>query len=67
MHRMQRRLLLGRATAYGLRKRGLINAVRKPSRRAVSTRVRVLRELLDDAHARIRGLERSLARFTSEL
>ena len=67
MHRIQRRLMLGRATPYGLRKLGLIGAVRKPSRRAVSARVRVLRELLDDAHVRIRGLERALERFTSKL
>jgi hypothetical protein len=29
----------------------------------VSTRIRVLRELLDQAHARIRALERALARL----
>jgi hypothetical protein len=67
MHRNQRRVILGRATPSGVRKRDLISAVRKPSRLAVSARVRVLRELLDAAHARIRGLERALERFTSKL
>jgi len=67
MHRMQRKLLSGRDTAYGLRKRGLIGAIRKPTRRAVSARLRVLRELLDDAHGRIRMLERAIARLTSRL
>ena len=64
---MQRKVLLGRGTAYRLRKRGFIGIARKPTRRAVSARLRVLRELLDDAHARIRMLERAIARLTSRL
>ena len=67
MVRMQRKLLLGGSTAFGLRKRGLTGAVLKPSRRTASARLRVLRELLDDAHARIRALERAIASLTSRL
>ena len=67
MHRMHHKLLLGRGAAQGLRKRGLVGFARKPTRRAVSARLQVLRELLDDAHARIRMLERAIGRLKSKL
>jgi hypothetical protein len=64
---MQHKLLIGRSAARGLRKPGLVGFARKPTRRAVSARQQVLRELLDDAHARIRMLERAIGRLTSKL
>lgn len=51
----------------GTHKRRVPGARRAPRRDMVSTRIRVLRELLDQAHARIRALERALARLIARL
>lgn len=51
----------------GTRKQHVPGARRAPRRDMVSTRIRVLRELLDQAHARIRALERALARLIARL
>lgn len=68
MRGMQRKPLLSKSQSLaGLRSGiSLWKADRLPMRGA-SAREKVLRELLDEAHERIRRLERALARFKNEL
>jgi hypothetical protein len=64
MFGMRRKLSHGRDSEYAWRGAWRIGAVRLLRRRTATARERVLRELLDDAHRRIRELERTLARLT---
>lgn len=65
---MQRKPLVSKSQSLPAVRRGagLWKADRLPLR-GVTAREKVLRELLDEAHARIRMLEKALAKFKGDL
>jgi hypothetical protein len=67
MFGMQRKLLHGRDNAHAWRDAWRVGAMRLLRRRTATARERVLRELLDDAHRRIRELEHTIARLLARL
>lgn len=67
MFGMQRKLLHGRDDARAWLGAWRVGALRLLRRREATARERVLRELLDDAHRRIRELERTITRLMARL
>jgi hypothetical protein len=67
MFGMQRRLLRDGDSAHPWRDAWRMGALRLLRRRTATARERVLRELLDDAHRRIRELEHTIARLMARL
>jgi hypothetical protein len=67
MFEMQRKSLHGRASEGTWRGVWRLGTMRLLRRRRATARERVLRELLDDAHHRIRELERTVARLLARL
>lgn len=67
MFGMQRKSLHGRESEHTWRGVWQLGALRLLRRRKATARERVLRELLDDAHRRIRELERTVAHLLARL
>ena len=67
MFGMQRKLPHGRENEHPWRDAWRSGALRLLRRRKATAHERILRELLDDAHRRIRELERTVARLLARL